>query len=31
MIALGQLTKPGDVGKLVDASIRKEALARVGK
>ena len=31
MIALGQLAKPGDIGKLVNADIRKEALARIGK
>jgi NitT/TauT family transport system substrate-binding protein len=31
MIALGQLTKPGDIGKLVYPDIRKEALARIGK
>jgi NitT/TauT family transport system substrate-binding protein len=31
MIALGQLAKPGDIGKLVYPDIRKEALARIGK
>jgi ABC-type nitrate/sulfonate/bicarbonate transport system substrate-binding protein len=31
MIALGQLAKPGDMGKLVYPDIRKEALARIGK
>jgi ABC-type nitrate/sulfonate/bicarbonate transport system substrate-binding protein len=31
MIALGQLTKPGDIGRLVNPDIRKEALARIGK
>jgi NitT/TauT family transport system substrate-binding protein len=31
MIALGQLRKPGDIGKLVYPDIRKEALARIGK
>jgi NitT/TauT family transport system substrate-binding protein len=31
MIALGQLAKPGDLGRLVDPSIRDAALARVGK
>jgi NitT/TauT family transport system substrate-binding protein len=31
MIALGQLAKGGDIGKLVNPSIRQEALARVGK
>jgi len=31
MIALGQLVKPGDIGKLVYPDIRKEALARIGK
>jgi NitT/TauT family transport system substrate-binding protein len=31
MIALGQLAKPGDINKLVDPSIRQEALARIGK
>jgi NitT/TauT family transport system substrate-binding protein len=31
MIALGQLTKPGDIGRLVNSDIRKEALARIGK
>jgi len=31
MIALGQLAKPGDIGRLVNSDIRKEALARIGK
>jgi ABC-type nitrate/sulfonate/bicarbonate transport system substrate-binding protein len=31
MVALGQLVKPGDIGKLVYPDIRKEALARIGK
>lgn len=31
MIALGQLAKAGDIGKLVYPDIRKEALARIGK
>jgi ABC-type nitrate/sulfonate/bicarbonate transport system substrate-binding protein len=31
MIALGQLQKAGDIGKLVYPDIRKEALARIGK
>jgi NitT/TauT family transport system substrate-binding protein len=31
MVALGQLAKPGDIGKLVYPDIRKEALARIGK
>jgi len=31
MIALGQLAKPGDIGKLIYPDIRKEALARIGK
>jgi NitT/TauT family transport system substrate-binding protein len=31
MIALGQLAKPGDINKLIDPSIRQEALARVWK
>jgi NitT/TauT family transport system substrate-binding protein len=31
MIALGQLAKPGDIGRLVNPDIRKEALARIGK
>ena len=31
MIALGQLARGGDIGKLVDPDIRKEALARAGK
>jgi ABC-type nitrate/sulfonate/bicarbonate transport system substrate-binding protein len=31
MIALGQLAKGGDIGKLVYPDIRKEALARIGK
>jgi NitT/TauT family transport system substrate-binding protein len=31
MIALGQLAKAGDINKLVNPSIRQEALARVGK
>jgi NitT/TauT family transport system substrate-binding protein len=31
MVALGQLAKPGDIGKLVYPDIRKEALARVAK
>jgi NitT/TauT family transport system substrate-binding protein len=31
MIALGQLAKAGDIGRLVYADIRKEALARIGK
>jgi NitT/TauT family transport system substrate-binding protein len=31
MIALGQLAKPGDINKLVEPSIRQEALARIGK
>jgi NitT/TauT family transport system substrate-binding protein len=31
MIALGQLARAGDIGKLVDPSIRQEALARIGK
>jgi NitT/TauT family transport system substrate-binding protein len=31
MVALGQLAKPGDIGKLVYPDIRKEALARLGK
>jgi NitT/TauT family transport system substrate-binding protein len=31
MIALGQLTKPGDIGKLVYPDIRKEALARIDR
>ena len=31
MIALGQLAKPGDIGRLVYPDIRKEALARIGK
>jgi NitT/TauT family transport system substrate-binding protein len=31
MVALGQLAKAGDIGKLVYPDIRKEALARIGK
>jgi NitT/TauT family transport system substrate-binding protein len=31
MIALGQLAKGGDIGRLVNSDIRKEALARIGK
>jgi ABC-type nitrate/sulfonate/bicarbonate transport system substrate-binding protein len=31
MIALGQLTKGGDINKLIYPDIRKEALARIGK
>jgi hypothetical protein len=31
MIALGQLAKPGDIGKLVYPDIRKEALARIDR
>jgi hypothetical protein len=31
MIALGQLAKAGDIGRLVYPDIRKEALARIGK
>jgi NitT/TauT family transport system substrate-binding protein len=31
MVALGQLAKPGDIGRLVYPDIRKEALARLGK
>jgi NitT/TauT family transport system substrate-binding protein len=31
MIALGQLAKPGDIGRLVNPDIRNEALARIGK
>jgi NitT/TauT family transport system substrate-binding protein len=31
MIALGQLAKSGDIGRLVNPDIRKEALARIGK
>jgi NitT/TauT family transport system substrate-binding protein len=31
MIALGQLVKGGDIGRLVNSDIRKEALARIGK
>jgi hypothetical protein len=30
MIALGQLAKSGDIGKLVYPDIRREALARIG-
>lgn len=29
MIALGQLAKPGDIGKLAYPGIRREALARI--
>jgi ABC-type nitrate/sulfonate/bicarbonate transport system substrate-binding protein len=31
MVGLGQLAKPGDIGKLVYPDIRNEALARIGK
>ncbi len=31
MIAFGQLAKAGDIGRLIDPDIRKEALARIGK
>jgi NitT/TauT family transport system substrate-binding protein len=31
MVALGQLARAGDIGKLVDPSIRQEALVRIGK
>jgi NitT/TauT family transport system substrate-binding protein len=31
MIALGQLAKPGDINRLVNPDIRREALARIGK
>ncbi len=31
MIALGQLAKAGDIGRLIDPDIRREALARIGK
>ena len=31
MIALGQLARPSDLGRLVYPDIRKEALARIGK
>jgi hypothetical protein len=31
MISLGQLPKPGDIGRLINPDIRKEALARIGK
>jgi hypothetical protein len=31
MIALGQLAKAGDIGRLVYPDIRKEAQARIGK
>jgi NitT/TauT family transport system substrate-binding protein len=31
MVALGQLPRAGDIGKLVDPSIRQEALTRIGK
>jgi len=31
MIALGQLTKAGDIDRLIEPAIRKEALARIGK
>jgi ABC-type nitrate/sulfonate/bicarbonate transport system substrate-binding protein len=31
MIALGQLAKAGDIGRLIYPDIRKEALVRIGK
>ena len=31
MVALGQIPKAGDVDKLIDPDIRKQALARIGK
>ena len=31
MVALGQIPKPGDVYKLINPDIRKQALARIGK
>jgi NitT/TauT family transport system substrate-binding protein len=31
MVALGQLAKPGDIDRLIEPDIRKEALARIGK
>jgi ABC-type nitrate/sulfonate/bicarbonate transport system substrate-binding protein len=31
MVALGQLAKAGDIDKLINPDIRKEALARIGK
>ncbi len=31
MVALGQIPKAGDVNKLIDPDIRKQALARIGK
>jgi hypothetical protein len=31
MVALGQLAKAGDIDRLINPDIRKEALARIGK
>jgi ABC-type nitrate/sulfonate/bicarbonate transport system substrate-binding protein len=31
MVALGQLAKAGDIDRLINSDIRKEALARIGK
>ena len=31
MVALGQIPKAGDVDKLINPDIRKQALARIGK
>ena len=31
MVALGQIPKAGDISKLINPDIRKEALARIGR
>jgi hypothetical protein len=31
MVALGQIPKAGDINKLINPDIRKEALARIGR